>query len=496
MKRRTFVAASLAALASASIPARRATAAAAAGELPALGLDGKQLTLSASDVADLRAGLRGELITAGDGGYDTARRLWNAAFDRKPALIARCAGAADVRRAVSFATAHGLLTAVRGGGHSLSGQSVCDGGLVIDLSAMRGVRVDPVAREARVQPGTLLGPVDRESAAFALVTPLGTVADTGVAGLTLGGGQGRLSRKLGLTVDNLVEADLVTADGRWLRASAAENPDLHWALRGGGGNFGVVTSFTYRLHEMTPLMFGGLVTFPYADARRLLRDYADICASAPDELTTYLALTLDRERHARVIQLDVCCCASAADAERMAAPLRKLGKPLKDELGPAPYVKLQGSADPPGPADIGAYVKGGLVYGLTPSFIDATIDYVDAHPLDNYDIELGAVGGAVARVAPGDTAYYGRAASHALLAFSAWKLPGAGAEPGTERVRDAWRQLEPHTRGNYVNLANTDDRDTRVHAAYGENYERLAALKRRYDPTNLFRLNANIKPAA
>lgn len=498
MRRRTFVTAGLAALASASVPQRRAAAApaAAGGDIPAIGLDGRQLILTASEVADLRASLRGELMSAADGGYDAARRMWNAAFDRKPALIARCAGAADVRRAVGFAAAHGLLTAVRGGGHSLSGQSVCDGGLVVDLSAMRGVLVDPVARQARVQPGTLLGPVDRESAAFGLVTPLGTVADTGVAGLTLGGGQGRLSRKLGLTIDHLLEADVVTADGRWLRASAAENPDLYWGVRGGGGNFGVVTSFTYRLQELAPLVYGGLVTLPYADARRVLRDYADICSAAPDELVSYISFEFDRERRERVIQLDVCCCAAPADAERLVAPLRKLGKPLKDTLGPAPYVKLQGSADPPGPADIGAYIKGGLVHGLTPALVDATVDYLDAHPSESTGIEFGAVGGAVARVAPRDTGYWGRAATHMLLMFAAWKVPGQGAEPGTAWVHGAWQQLEPHTRGNYVNLASTDDRETRVHAAYGDNYARLAALKKRYDPGNLFRLNANIKPSA
>src|SRR6266446_975379 len=271
VKRRAFCAAGVAALAAAAVPYRRGAASTSGAEIPAVGLDGRQLTLRSADIDDLRAGLRGELISADQSAYDVARRLWNPAFDRRPALIVRCAGAADVRRAVSFTAAHGLLTAVRGGGHSVSGQSGCDGGLVIDVSPMRAVEVDPNARVARVEAGALLGQLDREALAFGLVTPVGTVADTGVAGLTLGGGVGRIGRRYGLTCDNLLGAELVTADGKWLRVSAAENPDLLWALRGGGGNFGVVTSFTFRLHEVTPIMYGGELSYPFADARQLLR---------------------------------------------------------------------------------------------------------------------------------------------------------------------------------------------------------------------------------
>src|SRR2546421_6363009 len=283
MRRRDFCATGVAALAAAALPCRRAAASAGA-DIPAVGLDGRQLTLKSAHIEDLRAGLRGELISADQSAYEGARRLWNPSFDRKPALIVRCVGAADVRRAVSFTAAHGLLTAVRGGGHSVSGQSGCDGGLVIDVSPMRAVEVDPIARVARVEAGALLGQLDREALAFGLVTPVGTVADTGVAGLTLGGGVGRIGRRFGLTCDNLTGADLVTADGNWLRVSATENADLLWALRGGGGNFGVVTSFTFRLHEVSPLMYGGLLTYPPADARQRLRSLADLIAAAPDEL--------------------------------------------------------------------------------------------------------------------------------------------------------------------------------------------------------------------
>ena len=498
MKRRAFVTRGLAVLTAAALPGARVLAAGTASDI--LGLDGRQLTLKAADVDDLRAGFKGELLTAADGGYDGARQLWNAAFDRKPALIVRCASDADVQRAVSFASAHGLLTAVRGGGHSLSGQSGCDKGLVIDVSQMRAVRIDTATKEAHVQAGSLLGPVDRAAQAAGMATVLGTVADTGVAGLTLGGGQGRLSRERGLTIDNVLAVDVVTADGRALRASAADNPDLYWALRGGGGNFGVATAFTYRLHPITPLLYGGTLTYAYQDtqtARRLLRSYAEIMSHAADDLSADVALAVDHEQQQRIVQFDVCYCGPLAGAERAVASLRKLGKPLKDELGQAPYTKLQGSDDGPAPPRIGAYVKGGLVYGLTPALIDAAVDYIEAHPANNFEIEFGANGGAVGRVAPKATAYWGRGATYTMLAFAFWQVPGDGdgGEASTAWVRGAWTQLEPHSRGNYVNLASADDRETRVHDAYGDNYARLASLKKRYDPANLFRLNANIKPA-
>src|SRR5437899_4692524 len=321
MRRRTFCAGGLAALGAASIPFHHALAADSGADIPAVGLDGRELTLKSADIKDLRAGLRGELITVAHPDYESARRLWNPAFDRHPSLIVRCAGAADVRRAVSFSGARGLLTAVRAGGHSVSGQSGCDRGLVIDLSRMRAVEVDPVAKLARVEAGALLGQLDREALAFGLVTPVGTVADTGVAGLTLGGGVGRIGRRYGLTCDNLLGAELVTADGKWLRVSAAENPDLLWALRGGGGNFGVVTSFTFRLHEVTPIMYGGELSYPFADARQLLRGFPDVAPAAPDELYVDMAMG-SAPQGARWLGLTVCYCGPQADAERVVAPLR------------------------------------------------------------------------------------------------------------------------------------------------------------------------------
>jgi FAD/FMN-containing dehydrogenase len=477
-----------------SFPGPRAAAASGA-DISAVGLDGRQLSLKSGDIDDLRAGLRGELLTAEHPDYQTARRLWNPAFDRKPALIARCVGASDVRRAVSFAAAHGLLTAVRGGGHSVSGQSGCDGGLVIDLSPMRAVDVDPIAKLARVEGGALLGQVDREALAFGLATPVGTVADTGVAGLTLGGGVGRISRKFGLTCDNLVGAELVTADGNWVRVSATEKPELLWALRGGGGNFGVVTSFTFRLHEVPVTMYGGALAYPLAGARQLLRSFADFIATAPDELYVDIAMGT-APQGARWLGLNVCYCGPPGDAEGVVAALRKLSKPAKDELGAVPYATLQGSTDLRGVSPLGSYGKGGLVYSIPPALIDVMVEFTESAPSDGLMMWLQHQGGAIGRVAPEATAYFNRGASHNVGVFDSWNMPSEDVERKTNWVRHAWAQIEPLTRGQYVNLAATDDREARVHAAYGDNYSRLATLKKRYDPANLFRLNANIKPSA
>jgi FAD binding domain/Berberine and berberine like len=497
MKRREFCAAGVAALGSVVLPYRRAFGAETATAVPILGIDGRQLTLTAGDIQELRAGLRGELITAQSPDYDAARRIWIPTFDRHPALIVRCAGAGDVKRAVSFAAAHGLLTAVRGGGHSLSGQSAVDNGLMIDVSPMRMVEVDPIARRARVASGTLLGQFDMECAEFGLATTAGTVADTGVAGLTLGGGIGRLARKHGLSCDNVAGFEIVTADGRWQRASAAENPDLYWALRGGGGNFGVVTSFEFQLYELAPVIYGGTITYPFDDARGLLRAYTEISAAAPDELDIDVDLQ-SSDNGGREVEFSVCYCGPQADAQRAVAPLRKLGKPTADKLGAASYLKLQGSASMPGHSNSGMYVKGGLLPAITPALIDALVDYIEHNPTDTFDIGIEHMGGAIGRVAPDATAYFNRHATHNLLALGFWRVPADGAdvvERNTAWVRGAWKQLEPFTQGHYVNITNSDPTGNRALSAYGDNLPRLAAIKKRYDPNNLFHLNANIKPA-
>jgi FAD/FMN-containing dehydrogenase len=492
MKRRTFCGSGLAALAAASLPYTRLLAA-PGNDVAAIGLDGKQLLLKPKDVEDLRRSLRGPLLLAGEPGYDNARTIWNRAFDRKPALIARCAGAGDVTAAVNFARTQGLLTAVRSGGHSLSGQSVCDGGLIIDLSQMSGIRIDPLAKRARVEPGVLLAALDREAQAFGLAAPLGTVSDTGAAGLTLGGGFGRLCRKYGLACDNLMAADLVTADGRFVKVSATENPDLLWALRGGGGNFGVVTSFEYRLHAVGPTMFGGQLAYPFTQAREVLRGFSDFIAAAPDEVFVF-ALLVPAPDHQRVVVFDACYCGPVEAGERVLAPLRKLGKPVKDGLAPARYVELQSSLDagnPPGRY----YIKGGYVRRMTSELGNAIVDYLEHSPADNTVVGIPQFGGAISRVKPTATAYWHREASHEVIAIGFWD-DAAGAEGTTQWVRGAFKAIEPFTDGYYVNHGGYDESERRIRANYGDNYPRLAALKKRYDPSNLYRLNANIKPAA
>jgi FAD/FMN-containing dehydrogenase len=465
--------------------------AAAGSDVPAIALDGRQLLLKPADIDDFRARLRGPLMLAGQAGYEDARAIWNRAFDRKPALIARCTGAADVTAAISFARAHGLLTAVRGGGHSHSGQSTCDGGLVVDLSLMSGIRIDPLAKTVRVEPGARLSQVDHEAQAFGLAVPLGTVSDTGAAGLTLGGGFGRLSRKYGLACDNLTGVDLVTADGRLLRVSATENPDLLWALRGGGGNFGVVTSFEYRAHSVGPTLFGGDLVYPFEQARDLLRGLADFVTAVPDELFVFVFF-LPAPDHQRVVRLNLCYCGPVDRAEQVLAPLRKLGKPMKDDLAPTRYVTLQSALDAITPSRR-YYIKGGYVKRLTPELSHVIVDYLESAPADNGLIAIAQFGGAISRVKPTATAYWHREPNHEVIVMGRWDDP-SGADPTIQWVRGAWQRIEPLTAGYYVNHGDFDESERRIRTNYGDNYPRLAALKKRYDPDNLFRLNANIKP--
>jgi FAD/FMN-containing dehydrogenase len=439
-----------------------------------------------------RTGLRGQLLRPGDDAYDPARKLWNGMFDRRPALIARCTGTADVIRAVNFARDHGLRVAVRSGGHSFPGHSVCEGGLVIDLSPMKGIRVDPGARIVRAEPGVKWIDFDHETQAFGLATSGGTVSDTGIAGLSLGGGLGWLSSKYGLTVDNLVSADVVTADGCLLTANATDNPDLFWALRGGGGNFGIVTSFEYRLHAVGPTVVGGMVAYPLARAKEVLRFYRDFTKSAPDELTTYAGFVTPPGGET-VVALVCCYCGPLAQGEEAVRPLKSLGSPVHDALGHLPYVAQQQIFDAGFPTGSYYYAKAGSLAELTDEAIGILIEYA-TKPSPLSGVVIQTVCGAASRVAPDATAFRHRAFPYAPIIVAQWLDPAHTAE-NVGWARDCWGALQPFAGGVYVNDLGENDEE-RVPAAYGANYQRLAALKKTYDPDNFFRLNPNIKPAS
>lgn len=440
-----------------------------------------------------RTGLRGPLLRPGDDGYETARKLWNGMVDRRPALIARCTGTADVIRSVNFARGRGLHVAVRGGAHSFPGHSTCDGGLVIDLSAMKGIRVDPAARRAQAQPGLKWIDFDHETQAFGLATSGGTVSDTGIAGLTLGGGLGFLSSKYGLTIDNLLSADVVTADGRMLTANANENPDLFWALRGGGGNFGIVTSFEYQLHAVGPMVHGGMIAYPMSAARDVLRFYRDFTKTAPDELTTYAGFLTPPDGET-IVALVCCYCGPLDQGEQTIRPLKSLGTAVVDALGPLPYVAQQQVFDPGFPTGSNYYAKAGSLADLPDAAVDILIEYAATKPSPLSGIAIQTVFGAASRVAPDATAFQPRAFPYAPIIVAQWLDPAKASE-NIAWARDCWGALQPFAGGAYVNDLGEHDEE-RVPAAYGANYQRLAALKKKYDPDNFFRLNPNIKPAA
>lgn len=494
MRRRAFCASAAATLGAAALPFGRAFSAveSVAAALPAITGDGKRIILQRADVEDFRASLRGQLLLPEVTGYDEARKIFNGMFDKRPALIARCVGAADVVRSVQFARAHDLLVAVRGGGHSLSGQSVCDEGLMIDLSPMRNVRVDTARRLARAGGGALLGDLDRETLAFGLVTTTGTVSHTGAGGLTLGGGFGRMAQRFGLTCDQVQSVDIVTADGHLVQASADENPDLYWAVRGGGGNFGVVTSFEYRLYPYDGQAIGGQLVYPLDQARDVLRHFVELYEQAPDGLwiEPILVRTPTGER---VLILDFCYVDQMDHAEAAIAPYRRLGKPAKDDVRLMHYVQIQTQDDQR--ARIGGryYTKSGFVMGLGPDLIDAMVETIAGAEVPRARIAIPPKGGAISRVARDATAFWHRDARFSVIIQTSGDAPADDAR-NIGWVKDQWPALEAFTSGFYANTNLMDLPADRARDAYGGNYERLQAVKAKYDPGNLFRLNANIKP--
>jgi FAD/FMN-containing dehydrogenase len=459
----------------------------------AVGLDGSRMTLKDAEVAELRSALRGDLVAAGDTQYEDARRVWNGNIDRHPALIARCRGTADVREAVAFARSRELLVSIRGGGHSAPGYGTNDGGLVIDLSAMKGIRVDPHARTAAAQGGVLWHELDHETQAFGLATTGGTVSNTGVVGLTLGGGLGWLMGKHGLTVDNLISADVVTADGELRKASATENPELFWALRGGGGNFGVVTSAEYRLHPVAEVL-GGLVLYPLDQAREVLRFYRDLCATLPDEAEAFAGL-LTAPQGMPVAALFLGYNGSLAEGERVLAPARRFGKPIADLVGPMPYASRQRLLDEPNATHgLHRYWRSAFTEQISDPFIDVLVEAASRFSSPASALIFFYLHGACASVSTTATAFAPRRAQWDFDAIGQWQEPSRSAEH-IAWVRALWTQIEPHLQGGaYVNHLAADDRPEKVRASFGDNYPRLRKVKAAYDPKNLFRQNANIVP--
>jgi len=459
-------------------------------ELTAVRTDGKSASLTGAELRDFSASLQRGVLLSGETGYDEARRLWNGAFDRHPALIVRCTNVQDVTRAVDFARSHSLLTAVRGGGHSVSGQSSCDGGLMIDLSLMRAVHVDAQRKTARVEPGVLLGEFDHAAQALGLASTAGTVTHTGVAGLTLGGGMGRLARKLGLACDNLLSAEMVTADGKQLRVSEHENTQLFWAIRGGGGNFGIVTAFEFQLHPIGPVVLGGVTLFPYTNAREILGALVELAERSPDEM--YLTPLVTRAQDGLAVGFETCYCGTPEAGERLLAPIRRLGKPVVDTVSAKPYVEVQAAGDARFPPGRGYYFKSGFVSSISPKLIDEIVGRFEGAPPWLHNIPLIHAGGAMGRVKRDATAFWNRQARYDIAVWAAWD-DRTESRRDVESVRGFWRVFEPYTQGYYINTDVPDD-ERRLRETYGDNYPRLVQLKNMYDPTNLFRLNANIRP--
>jgi FAD/FMN-containing dehydrogenase len=461
-------------------------------DLRVIARDGGERILEEATVSDFAAGLRGPLLRPGDGGYDEARKVWNGMIDRCPALIARCAGVADVIAAVRFAREHELLVSVKGGGHNITGNAVCAGGLMIDLSPMKGVRVDPVKHIARAEAGLTWGEYNRETQAFGLASTGGVVSTTGIAGLTLGGGLGWLHGKHGLSCDNLLSADIVTADGKLLSVSDEQHPDLFWGLRGGGGNFGVVTSFEYRLHAVDSVL-AGMVIHPISEAKAVLRFYRDFCRSCPDEMVAAGAMMTSPDG-APVAVIVAAYIGDLAAGEKAMAPLRKFGTPVADTIAPTSYVQLNALFDEAFPyGGVQRYWKSSFLRDLGDDMLDIMIARSTKFLSPMSNVLFFHLHGAATRVDRNATAFGMRDEQWDYDVISQWTDP-AEASRHIQWTREFWTAVEPFASGGvYVNHLDAEE-TTRIRAAYGPGYDRLVALKNKYDPTNLFRMNQNIRP--
>lgn len=464
-------------------------------------MNGQPAAIMPEELLALKGGLRGQTLMKDEDGYDLVRSIWNGMVDRSPGLIVRCQGAADVLHAVDFARAHELVVAVRGGGHNIAGNAVCEGGLMIDLKPMNFIRVDPIAKRAWVGPGATLGDIDRETQAFGLALPTGINSTTGIAGLTLGGGFGWLTRKYGLTIDSLISADVVTADGQLLRASAEEHPDLFWAIRGGGGNFGIVTAFDFNLHQVGPEVLSGLVVHPFNDAGELLRSYRKAVNDAPDELTCWVVMRkapplpfLPTEWHGREVMIfAMCYVGDLAEGEQVTKRIRSLGSPIADVVGPHRLIDWQSAFDPLLTTGARNYWKSHDFETLSDGALDAITQAVRTLPGPECEVFIAHVGGAMSRITSDATAYPQRSAHFIMNVHTRWR-ESADDKACIAWARELFTATEPFATGSaYVNFMPEDETD-RVEKVYGVNYHRLAEIKRRYDPHNMFRMNQNIRP--
>ena len=448
-------------------------------------------SLASEAVEELKQKVRGEILLPQEDGYDKARAIWNGMIDKYPALIIKCAGPSDVIQAVNFARQHQLLLAVKAGGDSFAGRSVCDGGLMVDLSRMRGVRVDPLKKTARAEAGALLSDLDHETQAFGLAVTAGVVSHTGIAGLTLGGGQGYLMNKYGLTIDNLLSVDMVLADGRLVTASETENSDLFWAIRGGGGNFGLVTSFEYQLHQVGSMVVGGMLLYPLQQAREALHFYREYAMNTPDEMSVVAGIPTLPDG-TRAFAFVVGWMGDIEEGLKQLEPLRKFKEPIADLINVIPYTQLQKSFDAGVPHGMHRYNKMGYLPDLSDEVIDIVLKHTEQ--ISPYSVVLfNCMKGAVTRVAPDKTPFPYRNKQWYFDITSQWTDP-AEVDEHLFWTRSFWAEVEPFTRGTAVNWLSDDEGADRVKLAYGPNYKRLAQLKHKFDPTNFFRLNNNILP--
>ncbi len=471
------------------------------GSIRITALSGSIVELDDAAIGLLKSKLKGSLLRKGDSGYDDARTIWNAMIDRHPALVVQCVTAADVQEAVRFAGKHGLLVAIKGGGHNIAGNAICDGGMLIEFSRMKAVHVDAKALTARVEPGATLGDFDSEAQKHGLATPLGINSTTGVAGLTLGGGFGWLSRRFGMTVDNLLSCDVVLADGQVVKASEKDNPDLFWALRGGGGNFGIVTSFEFKLHPVGPNILAGLFVFPLSDASSALKKYREYIKSLGDDTTVWVVMRkapplpfLPAHVHGtEVIVFAAFHSGDEAAGCRALEPVRGFGQLLGEALGMQPYVGWQSAFDPlltPGARN---YWKSHNLADIPDGLITLLVEYIGKLPSDQCEIFLGGIGAATTRVSPSAMAYSQRDTIYAMNVHGRWDS-SSDDDKCITWARDFCKKTEQYaTGGVYVNFL-TSDEMPRVKAAYGANYDRMVAAKNKYDPKNFFRMNMNVCP--